>query len=440
MAKVIKTSYSGNRLTEVETVAPFGGIPNDIIVRSNITYQTHLGFGGAFTDAAVDCYEACDEEKREKIVKSYFSDEGLDYNLARLTVHSSDFSAKSYIYTNGDDIDSFDISVEDKIKVPMIKRCMKEAGNITFFAAPWSPPAFAKTNGDMCHGGTLKDDHREFWAEYYARYLEEMKKRGIDISYVSVQNEPEAIQTWESREVSAVEEATDIRDYLAPAFKRHGLDTKFYLWDHNRDRLLRRTIDSMSVVGAAEHVWGVGYHWYCCDKYENLTSLHTLYPDLHMLLTECCVELAYDSTTGESSSSGLWEHGERYARQIIGDLNNWSEGYIDWNLVLDSQGGPNHVGNYCEAPIMLSESGDLVYNPSYWYIAHFSRYIRPGAKRIFCAGGVSDVFQTAYINDDGSKVIVAMNIGDRDHETNFDIDGDSFGLSIERHSIVTVIV
>lgn len=438
--KVIKTSYSGCRLSETGTVAPFGGIPNDIIVRSDIKYQTHMGFGGAFTDATVDCYAACSEEDRERIIKAYFSKDGLAYNLARLTVHSSDFSSESYTYIKGEDLGTFDLSREDEVKLPMIKRSVEESGGLVFFAAPWSPPAFMKSNKDMCHGGLLLDEYREMWAEYYARYLEEMKKRGIEISYASVQNEPEAIQTWESREVSALEEAYDIRDHLAPAFARHGLDIKFYLWDHNRDRMVRRTIDSMSVEGVAEHVWGVGYHWYCCDRYENLSNLHTLYPELHIILSECCVELAYDSTTGESSSSGLWKHGERYATQIIGDFNNWSEGYIDWNLVLDEGGGPNHAGNFCEAPIMLDGKGGLVFNPSYWYIAHFSRYIAPGARRIFSSGGASAVHQTAYLNPDGTRVLVAMNKSDRDIDTNIDIDGEIVGLTLESHSIVTVLI
>lgn len=109
---------------------------------------------------------------------------------------------------------------------------------------------------------------------------------------------------------------------------------------------------------------GMPWTWFHIYVYKGNASVN---PDLHILLTECCVELAYDSTTGESSCAGLWEHGERYAKQIIGDLNNWSEGYIDWNLVLDENGGPNHAGNFCEAPIMLDGKGGLVMNPSYWY-------------------------------------------------------------------------
>lgn len=441
MLKIIKTSYSGDRLKAVSAEKAFEGVVNDIVVRTPIKYQTHFGFGGAITDATIECYNTCSDEVKQQIIDACFSQEGLNYNLARLTVHSSDFASQSYVYTDKNDLSTFDFSKEDEARIPFIHRCMEaKDGEITFFSAPWSPPAFAKTNGEMNHGGKLKDEYRTFWAEYYARYLCELKKRGIDVKYVSVQNEPEAIQRWESREVDAIEEGEEIRDYLAPTFKKHGLDVKFYLWDHNRDRVVRRTIDTMSIPGVKEHVWGVGYHWYCCDRYENLSNLHTLYPDLHILLTECCVELAHDSTTGLPVESGLWNNGQRYALQIINDLNNYSEGYIDWNLLLDENGGPNHAHNFCEAPIMLDGKGGITFNPSYWHIAHFSKYIQPRARRVFCAGGASDVYQTAYQNPDGSIAVVALNIGNRDMDTNIDIDGNIFGLTLERHSIVTILL
>lgn len=441
MIKIFKTSKSGAKLEQITCKEAFSGVVNDVIVRTDITYQTHLGFGGAVTDATVTAYSRCDEQSRKKIIDAYYSKEGLNYNLMRLTVHSSDFAEKSYVYTKGEDLNTFSLEKEDEARIPFVKKCFNAAdGNVTVFAAPWSPPSYMKTNGEMCHGGKLKDEYRAAWAEYYAKYLSEMKKRGINISFASVQNEPEAIQRWESREVSALEEATDIRDYLAPAFEKYGLDTKFYLWDHNRDRVVRRTIDTMSVDGVSKYVWGVGYHWYCCDKYENLSNLHTLYPDLHILLTECCVELAHDSTTGKPVEAGLWENGERYSRQIIGDLNNWSEGYIDWNLVLDEQGGPNHAGNFCEAPVMLDGNGGIVFKPSYWHIAHFSKFIQPGAKKVFCSGGVGDVFETAYLNPDGTKVVVVLNQRGDDLKTNIDVDGKVFGILAESHSIVTIVL
>ncbi len=438
MIKVVQSTFSGKRLEETRAGSPFAGIPADVIVRSNLTYQTHLGFGGAITDSTIYCINKLSEAERKKVVKAYYSDEGLNYNLARLTVHSSDFSPESYVYSEKTDLSDFDFSKEEEGRVPFIKQCLAENENIIFFAAPWSPPAFAKSNGKMVGGGRLKEEYREYWAEYYARYLVELKNRGINVSLVAVQNEPEAIQTWESREVDAFEEGLEIRDYLAPTFKKYGLDVKFYLWDHNRDRVLRRTIDTMSIEGVAHDVWGVGYHWYCSDKFDNLSAVHTLFPELHILLTECCVELAHDSTTGLPVEQGLWGNGEKYARQIINDLNNYSEGYIDWNLLLDEKGGPNHAGNFCEAPVMLDGKGGIVFNPSYYHIAHFSKFIKPNGKRIFSAVGTNDVYQTAYINPDGEKVIVLLNMRDNDVDANIDVDGDIFGITLEKHSIVTI--
>ncbi len=413
---------------------------NTVTVRTDKTFQTHLGFGGAFTEATAQNFFALDKRTQRQFVDAYFSSDGLRYNLGRIPVHSSDFSPESRTYVKEDDtsLATFDMAWEDEKRIPLIKECQKAAGQLTFFAAPWSPPAYMKTNNDICHGGKLKDEFRALWAEYYARFLEELKKRGICVSFASVQNEPEAWQTWESRLVDGTEEGIEIRDYLAPAFRRHGLDVKFTIWDHNRDRMVARAVETLSVKGVDDLVWGLAYHWYCCDKCENIADFKQLYPDKHVLLTECCVELAHDSTTGKSTVSGLWEHGERYGKSIIKDLANGSEGYIDWNMLLDAQGGPTHVGNYCEAPIMLDDKNNLTFNPSYWYIGHFSRFIEAGAKRVFCNAGKSGILAVAYVNSDGQKVIVTMNINDRDEDCRFDVDGKNFRLQMSAHSIVTV--
>ncbi|MCM1290102.1 MAG: hypothetical protein NC132_05075 [Corallococcus sp.] len=412
---------------------------NTVTVRTAKTYQTHMGFGGAFTEATAQNFFALDEKQQKLFVDAYFSADGLRYNLGRIPVHSCDFSPapRTYVKEGDETLSSFDMSWEDEKRIPLIKLCQKAAENLTFFAAPWSPPAYMKTNGDICHGGKLKDEYRALWAEYYARFLEGLKQRGIDVSFASVQNEPEALQTWESRLVDATEEALDIRDYLAPAFKKHGLNVKFIIWDHNRDRMVARAVETLSVDGVADLVWGLGYHWYCCDKSENIADFKALYPDKHVLLTECCVELAHDSTTGKSSVSGLWEHGERYGKNILKDLANGSEGYIDWNMLLNAQGGPTHVGNYCESPLMSDKNNNLVYNPSYWYIGHFSRFIDAGAKRVFCSAGKTGILAVAYVNPDGRKVVVAMNVNDRDEDCCFDVDGRTFRLNLTAHSIVT---
>lgn len=413
---------------------------NTVTVRTNKTYQTHFGFGGAVTEATAQTFFALDKRAQQQFVDAYFSQDGLRYNLARLPVHSTDFSPapRTYVQEGDATLETFDMSWEDEKRIPLVKLCQEKAGKLTFFAAPWSPPAYMKTNNDVCHGGKLKDEYRALWAEYYARFLEGLKQRGIEVSFASVQNEPEAVQTWESRIVDATEEGLEIRDYLAPAFKKHGLNVKFIIWDHNRDRMVARAQETLSIDGVQEHVWGLGYHWYCCDKHENIADFKALYPDMHVLLTECCVELAHDSTTGASSVSGLWEHGERYGKNILRDLANGSEGYIDWNMLLNEQGGPNHVHNFCEAPIMSDGKRRLVFNPSYWYIGHFSRFIAAGAKRVFCNAGKSGILAVAYVNVSGEKVIVAMNVNDRGEDCRFDVDGQTFRLNLAAHSIATV--
>lgn len=440
MLRIYRTAQDGSRLKPVK---PCGadGAAETVTVRSDKTYQTHLGFGGAFTEASAICYNSLGKKKRDEVVRAYYSEDGLRYNLGRIPVHSTDFSPQPYIYTEDGDLtaESFDISCEEQKRLPFIKKCMEAAGDITFFAAPWSPPAYMKENGAMQRGGRLKEDCKRAWARYYARFLLGMRERGVKISYVGVQNEPEAVQTWESREVSAEEEALEIRDFLAPEFERCGLDVRFTLWDHNRDRAVARCVKSLSVDGVSQYVWGIAYHWYCCDKHENLSALHELFPDKHLLLTECCVELAHDSKTGKSSVSGLWEHGERYGRQIIRDFENWSEGYIDWNLMLDDKGGPTYVGNFCESPVMLDGKGGVVYNPSYYYIAHFSRFIDAGASRIFCAGGGNGLYQTAYKNPDGKIIIVIMNATASDKRVTIDADGNGFGAELCAHSIITAV-
>lgn len=440
--KIYKTSYSGARFDEISEEKPSDKACNTITIRSNVTYQKHMGFGGSFTDSAAEIFASLDDEKKKELCDAYYGEKGLKYNLARVTVHSSDFSkiSRCYVKQGDKDLSSFDMSYEDEKRVPFIKECLKRNPNIRFLASPWSPPAYMKSNKMMAFGGKLLDKYRSLWAGYYAKFILGLKDRGINIEFVTVQNEPEAVQVWESRIVGAKEEALEIRDFLYPTFKKHGLDIKFLLWDHNRDRMLNRVVESLNVEGVNELIYGIGYHWYCCKNSENLRAVHELYPDKHLLLTECCVELAHDSTTGKASSAGVYEHGERYGNEIMNDFKNYSEGYIDWNLALDKNGGPNHVGNFCEAPIMLNKKGELVYNPSYYYIGHFSKFIKEGASRILSNSGLDGLNSVAYINPNCEKVIVVMNMRDDSVFSNIDIDNKFFGIKLDKHSIITIIV
>lgn len=372
----------------------------DVEINTEKVDQTIHGFGGAFTDAASITFHSLSKAKQEEYLRAYFSNEGLGYSLGRYPLQSCDFSTHSYSYINKDK--QFDMSM-DKERIEFVQRALEYNPNLWLISAPWSPPAFMKDNGDMCHGGHLLPEYYDLWAQTIVAAIKELKKNGITINCVTTQNEPEATQTWESCRYSAEQEAKFLKDYLIPTAKKERLDDlKYMIWDHNRDVMLKRTDEVLSFGLKQEDIYGVAYHWYDRDAFEEVKKTHNKYPALHLLLTECCVELLCDDNSG----LGSWQNGMRYAINIIKDLNNGSEGYIDWNLSLDTKGGPNHVGNYCEAPLLIdSEKDEIICMPSYYIIGHFSRYLRPGFERVEATSKMGDLLVAGFKKNNRVSVV-----------------------------------
>ena len=414
--KVYTTAQSdGTRLTQRNSLRfRKAGVPRDalILINPEIRYQTIEGFGGAFTEAAAYVYSQLSDEKQQEFLKAYFDvDLGHGYRLCRTHINSCDFSLGSYSYDDvaGDyDLEHFTIEHDQKLLLPLIKAAQEVAGagSLKLLASPWSPPAWMKTNDSMLEGGQLKPECRETWANYYCRYIQEYAKQGVNIWAVSVQNEPQAVQRWESCIYSHEEERDFVRDYLGPALHRNGCeDVKLVVWDHNRDLLFHRAKTIFDDPAAAQYVWGAGFHWYVTDDFDHVRLVHDFYPDKKLLFTEGCLE--------QGAHIGDWSAGQRYAMSVINDLNNWAVGWIDWNLLLDTQGGPNHVQNYCSAPVIGDVAADgLIYNSSYYYLGHFSRFIRPGAVRILCQNTGTELLTTAFLNPDQTIAVVVMNSTD----------------------------
>lgn len=416
-----------------------------IAVNSRQTYQEFMGFGGAFTEAAAFTLSEAPAEVRDEAIRAYFSkDQGLGYVLGRVHIHSCDFALENYTYVEEGDtaLETFDISREDKWVVPMIKDAMAYAQEpLKILASPWSPPAFMKDTKEMNYGGKLLPEYYQSWANYYAKFIHAMNEREIDIWGVSVQNEPLATQTWDSCIYTAEEERDFVKNHLGPVLEKECPETNIIIWDHNRDVLVERGAVVLADPEAAKYVWGTGNHWYVSEAFENLTALHNLFPDKHILFTEGCVELTTTSENAKFSGYlGSWSNCERYGRNIIGDFNNWSRGWIDWNLVLNELGGPNHVYNYCEAPIMYDRNKkELIYNNSYYYIGHFSKYIEVGAKRLEISVTQEDVHAVAFKNPNGDIVVVAQNEG-WIAELCLVVDGEGININLPDHSITTFIL
>ncbi|MCF7924648.1 MAG: glucosylceramidase [Candidatus Izimaplasma sp.] len=409
----------------------------DLRVDPNITYQKILGFGGAFTEAAAYTFYQMPESKQKEVLSAYFSkNNGLRYNLGRVSINSCDFSLGNYTYVEENDksLSSFNIDRDLEYVIPMILEAEKiRQDNIQILASPWSPPAWMKSNKDMNHGGHLLEEYKDVWATYFIKFLENYKKHGISIFALTVQNEPAAKQVWDSCLYSAEEEKDFVKNYLGPkliesAFK----NTKLLIWDHNRDLMLDRAKVAYNDKEASRYIWGVAYHWYVSEHFENLKKVHELNPDKHLLFTEGTIE--------GGVHLHQFETGERYARNMVGDFSNYSEGYIEWNLMLNEEGGPNHVGNFCDAPIIYDRNNnEIIYNSSFYIIGHFSRFIDEGAYRIKSSIDSSKLTNVAFRNPNGELVVVVQNETEKSEVINIHLKS-KHSFNIQPRSISTIII
>lgn len=409
-----------------------------ICVYPAIKYQEILGMGGAFTEAASYTFQQMTPEKQEETLNLYFDQAGNQYNFCRTHIQSCDFALGNYAYiedSTDKELKTFSIDRDKEYIIPFIKKAQLKNKDIKFLSSPWSPPAFMKTNNDMNHGGKLKEEYKEMWASMMVRYIREYEKEGISIERVTVQNEPAAVQTWDSCIYSGAEEAEFAVKYLRPALDKAGYShIKINVWDHNKDIILERVKESFEIPGADKAIDGIAFHWYTGDYFEALEEVHRQHVDKELIFTEGCVEYSRFETDNEIS------HAEMYAHDIIGNFNAGMNGYIDWNLLLDEKGGPNHVGNFCDAPIMYDKENDILkVNLSYYYIGHFSRFVKPGAKRILATKYTSDLETTAFENTDGSKVLVVLNRSEKDIPFALSENGmDSELIEIKKHSMISI--
>jgi len=398
-----------------------------------VEYQEIEGFGGAFTEAAAVTLNKLSKENRDKILKLYFSeDEGIGYNVGRVHMNSCDFSDGNYacVEENDETLDSFNVDRDKQAVIPMVRDAMKYGG-LQIFMSPWSPPAYMKTNGEMNHGGKLKPEYRELWAQCYAKFIEAYRKEGIDIWGVSVQNEPKATQKWDSCIYTAEEERDFVKKYLGK--KMDELGVKILFWDHNKERVMDRAMIMLSDEEAAKYIYGLAFHWYSGDHFEQLEMFNRLYPEKKLVFSEGC----YEYSKGQMDT---YKIGEKYAHDMIGNFNNYCNLFCDWNLVLNEKGGPNHVGNFCDAPIMADTENDRIdIHESYYYIGHFSKYVKKGAKRIGSSKWIFDLETVAFKNPDGSIVSVVLNRTGEDIPFFFRLNGELIESVAESHSIATYI-
>ncbi len=406
---------------------------NIVNLYPDITRQTIRGFGGAITEAVGAVFSQLSAATQRQILEDVFGSDGLRYTKVRTSIDSCDFALSQYEAASLPSAE-LDLWHDETYVIPYIKMAQEIRNEpVQVMLTPWSPPAFMKDNGVRSNGGRLKPEYYALWADYIYRYILVYRRHGLLVPRLSVQNEPNASQLWDSCQFTSAEEKRFLRDYLCPTLAQNNLsDIAVYIWDHNKERLFDRVNEIMD-ASTADLVSGVAFHWYSGDHFDALRLVREQYPHLELLFSEGCIEYKHYSSFDQLYSARM------YAHDMIGNFNAGMNTFFDWNIALNSEGGPNHAGNYCEAPILCDpEKGTYEKRLSYYYIWHFSHFIAPGSKQIASTTFSTAVEAAAFQTPDGSLVIILLNNTSDLHRVYLRANGEVIEFVLAADSIASL--
>ena len=470
-ARIFQTSREGDLLTEKGTLTFSKDSDSQhpvIRINPNQTFQKILGFGGAFTESTAYVLNQLSKAKRDEVIQAYFSPDGAAYTLTRTHINSCDFSLGNYAYANvpGDvQLAHFSIQEDKDDLIPLIKDAMAVKGaDFDIIASPWTAPPWMKDN-NAWNAGSLLKKYYPTWALFFSKYLQAYQKEGIDIWGITVENEPLGNGgNWESMHFTPEEMAGFVKNHLGPQLEKDNLNPDIMIYDQNRDHLKEWVDVILGDPEVAKYVAGTAIHWYR-STYEwfpdTLQATHSAFPNKYMLQTEACVDAevpvwqdnewywkkeATDWGYDWAKPENKYLHTKyapvfRYARDIIGCLNNWVTGWVDWNMVLDNQGGPNHAKNWCIAPVIVKpETDEVYYTPLYYVMSHFSKFIRPNAYRIGVESDVKDLMVTACQNPDKSIAIAVFNQTETPVSYQIKLNEQLVEITIPQSALQTIII
>jgi glucosylceramidase len=468
--EVYETSEAGNALTKITKFSNNEGSEKVIInINPAEKFQTITGFGGSFTEASASLINRLSPENRKKILEAYFGESGAQYSLTRTHIASCDFSLSNYTYAkveNDMKLEHFSIEEDKNDLIPMIleaKAISKEGFQI--IASPWSAPPWMKDNKKYV-GGKLLPEFNDAFALYFSKYLQAYKKEGIDIWGLTVINEPHGNgNNWESTLFSPEEMTDFVQNHLGPKLEEDNWGTvKILGYDQNRAGLPEWVDAMFKNEETSKYFAGTAVHWYesTYDYFPDvLQYAHKKAPTKHLIQTEACVDSEIPHWNDDTwywkkeATDWGWDWASekdkhlhpkyapvnRYATDIIGCLNNWVDGWVDWNMVLDTQGGPNWFKNWCVAPVIVDPEKDEVYfTPLYYTMYHFSKFMRPGAVKIGCTISDKEVMSTAVKNPDGSIAVAIFNPTDKELSIEMNFNNQKINSSISAKALQTVVL
>ncbi|KFU83958.1 Glucosylceramidase, partial [Chaetura pelagica] len=403
----------------------------DLILTVDTTqrYQHVKGFGGSVTDAAAINILSLPAAAQDHLLHSYFSEEGLEYNLVRIPMASCDFSLDAYTYDDVPfdyELTHFSLRDEDtKLKVSggREETLAMSKQQLSLYASPWTSPTWMKTSESFVGKGTLKgqagDKYHKTWANYFVRFLDEYAKHNLTFWAVTAENEPTAglinNYPFQCLGFTAEQQRDFIAQDLGPALANSSHhNVQLIILDDNRLHLPHWAKVVLEDVKAARYIHGIGIHWYLDfigPIQDTVVPTHELFPDYFILATEACIGAHFWE---RDVILGCWERGNQYSHSILMNLNHFVAGWTDWNLALDLEGGPNWVKNYVDSPIIVDASEGIFYKqPMFYHMGHFSKFIPEGSQRVGLVASreskKTDLEYTAFLRPDSAVVVVVLN-------------------------------
>ncbi|MBX2826715.1 MAG: glycosyl hydrolase family 30 [Flavobacteriaceae bacterium] len=467
--EVFETSLKGNQLTRIQAGTDAENLL-EVRIHPEKERQTISGFGGAFTESSAYLLNRMSKEQRDSIMRAYFSKEGANYSLTRTHMNSCDFSLTNYSYAaveNDRELEHFSIEEDREDLIPMIQQALEisEEG-FKIFASPWTAPPWMKDNNAWV-GGKLLPEYYDTWALFFSKYVDAYKEEGIDIWGFTVENEPHGNgNNWESMHYTPKEMTDFVEFHLGPKLEADGKGDLIILgYDQNRAELKKWVDEMYRDENSSKYFDGTAVHWYESTYEvfpEELQYAHEKAPNKFLIETEGCIDAQVPVWQDDAwywskeATDWGWDWApedqkylhpkyapvNRYARDIIGCLNNWVDGWVDWNMVLDTQGGPNWFKNWCIAPVIVDpEKDEVYYTPLYYTMAHFSKYIRPGAKVIEVERPKDDkLMVTAAKNPDNSIAVIVFNEEAVGKDFSIAIGEEQIAMHIDGQALQTIII
>lgn len=491
VSDIYQTSYAGDNLklissdeakttsTEVEKVT-LQLLPNE-------EFQKYYGFGASFTESSAWNLATIPVESRKRVLTKLFSPtEGAGFTLTRTHINSSDYSNKHYTYIEEGDEDLSTFSIHEDMNgftgdendqvrgieliepsydiIPMILEASNIPGaDFKIIASPWSPPSWMKT-GETANmtNGTLLPQYYGLWATYLSKYVSAYAEKGIAIWAITPQNEPLHAHDarWDSNGLTAEQGRDFLRDHLGPQLVKDGhlilndLDSglRVLIYDHNKSTMNDYVTATYQDPEASKYAWGTAFHWYANSELkennwyaEELSKLKEAWPNKGMIHSESSIDLDADDPIGQywrecTDYAGTFVPFETYAYDIITDLNHGTQGYVEWCSILSNKGQPNPYDNFNSAPVLINPVTDeVIYTPLYYLLSHFSKFIRPDARRIGLKGEkVKGLIYTAAKNPDGSIAVVVFNKNNEVHELSINLEAHSYTTQIAPRAIQTI--